>query len=52
MTYAIGNPGPGLGQAQKCDWVKPVNGISTLLKVSFCHVIKTQKIFLQYEGNL
>jgi hypothetical protein len=23
--YGIGNPGPGLGQAQKCDGVKPVN---------------------------
>jgi hypothetical protein len=27
MTYGIGNPGPGLRQAQKCDWVKLVNGI-------------------------
>jgi hypothetical protein len=24
-TYGVGNPGPGLGQAQKCDGVKPVN---------------------------
>ena len=23
-TYDIGNPGPGLGQAQKCGWVKSV----------------------------
>jgi len=30
MTYDIGNPGPALGQAQKYDRVKPVNGISTL----------------------
>jgi len=30
MTYDVGNPGPGFGQAQKCDWVKPVNGIPTL----------------------
>jgi hypothetical protein len=27
----IGNPGPGLGQAQKCGRVKSVNGIPTLL---------------------
>jgi hypothetical protein len=26
----VGNPGPGLGQAQKCDGVKPLNGIPTL----------------------
>jgi hypothetical protein len=25
MTYGIGNPGPGLGQAHKCGGVKPVN---------------------------
>jgi hypothetical protein len=24
-TYDIGNPGPGLGQVQKCGRVKPVN---------------------------
>jgi len=27
MTYDIGNPGPGLGQAQKYARVKPVNGV-------------------------
>jgi hypothetical protein len=31
MTYDVGNQGPGLGQAQKCDRVKLVNGIPTLL---------------------
>ena len=30
MTYTGGNPGPGLGQAQKCGGVKPVNGFPTL----------------------
>jgi len=25
MTYDVGNPGPGLGQAQKCVGVKSVN---------------------------
>jgi len=31
MTYDIRNPGPGLGQAQKCGWawIKLVNGIPT-----------------------
>ena len=29
MTYDIGNPGPGLGQAHKCGRAKPVNGIPT-----------------------
>ena len=28
-TYDVGNPGPGLGQAHKCDGVKPVNGTPT-----------------------
>jgi hypothetical protein len=30
LTYYIGNPGPGLVQAQKCGGVKPVNGNATL----------------------
>jgi hypothetical protein len=30
MTYDVGNPGPGLGQVQKCDGVKPANMIQTL----------------------
>jgi hypothetical protein len=30
MTYGIGNPGLGLGQAQKYGRIKLVNGISTL----------------------
>ena len=33
MAYDVGNPVPGLGQAQKCGRVKPVNGIPTLLKI-------------------
>jgi hypothetical protein len=28
--YGIGNPGPDLGQAQKCCGVKLINGILTL----------------------
>jgi hypothetical protein len=31
MPYDLGNPGPGLEQAQKCGWVKPVNGNPILL---------------------
>jgi len=31
MTFDVGNPAPGLGQAQKCGSVIPVNGIPTLL---------------------
>jgi hypothetical protein len=27
ITYDVGNPGPGLGQAPKCSEVKLVNGI-------------------------
>jgi hypothetical protein len=30
MTYDVGNPDSGIGQAQKCGGVKPVNGIPTL----------------------
>ncbi len=29
-TYGVGNPGPGLRQANKCSRVKQVNGIPTL----------------------
>jgi len=29
MTYDVGNPGPDLGQAQKCGGVKAINGIPT-----------------------
>ena len=31
MTYDVGNPGPGLGQAQKCGRVKQNNGIPTIM---------------------
>jgi len=31
MTYDVGNPGTGLGQAQQGGRVKPVNGIPALL---------------------
>ena len=31
MAEADGNPGPGLGQAQRYGGVEPVNGIPTLL---------------------
>jgi hypothetical protein len=27
MTFDVGNPGPGLGQAYKCGCVNLVNGI-------------------------
>ena len=30
MTYHVENSGFGLGQAQTCGGVRPVNGISTL----------------------
>ena len=30
MTYDVGNPDPGLGQAQTCGRVQPVNEIPTL----------------------
>jgi hypothetical protein len=30
MTFDVENSGPGLGQAQKCGGVEPVNGNSTL----------------------
>jgi hypothetical protein len=36
MTYDVGNPGPGLEQAQKCDGVKPVNEIPTLPLLMLC----------------
>jgi hypothetical protein len=32
-TYDAWNPDPGLGQAQTCGRVKPVNGIPLMLKM-------------------
>jgi hypothetical protein len=32
MAYDVVNPGAGVGQAQKCGRVTPVNGIPRLLK--------------------
>ena len=29
-TYADINPGPGVGQAQQCGGIKPVNGLRNL----------------------
>jgi len=29
MTNDVGNPGPILGQAHKCGWIKSVNWITT-----------------------
>jgi hypothetical protein len=29
-VYNVGNPGPGLRQAQTCPGVKPISGIPTL----------------------
>ena len=41
IAYGIGNPDPGLGQAQKCGDVKPVNGIQPMitraLEISMIH---------------
>ena len=49
-TYDVGNPCPGLGQAQGCGWVKPVNEILTspldgLVRGVECH-------FQQYASNM
>ena len=33
MTYGIGNLGPDLGQAQKCNRVKSINVFATPLKI-------------------
>jgi len=30
LRHNVGNPGPGLGQTQKCGGVKLVSGISSL----------------------
>ena len=40
-TYDMGIPGPGLGQAQKCGKVKPINGIQPSwyrITANFCGV--------------
>jgi hypothetical protein len=34
MTFDVGNPAPGLGQAQKCGSVILLNGIPTLLLIT------------------
>ena len=47
MPYDIGNPGPGLGQTQKCDVVKPVNGVQINLtlenRVSNVNILYEQR---------
>ena len=56
-TYDIGNLGPGLGQAQKCGRVKPVNGIPTLplliirssIPIQILQTIKNSTDLLQLE---
>ena len=35
MTFDVGNPAPGLGQAQKCGRIKRVNGIPTFHDIIF-----------------
>ena len=39
MIYDIGNPGPGLEQAQKCGRVIPVNEIPTLPLLMLCVIV-------------
>jgi len=58
MAYNVGNPGPGLGQAQKYVRVNQVNGIpmygcSWVLFVFMCFFIsETPKIHFNYKNNL
>ena len=47
MIYDVGNPGPGLGQAQKRDRVKLVNGIS--LNPSLVVTVTERKICNLYK---
>ena len=35
MIYDVGNPGPGLGQAQQCGGVKPVNRFYIIVALAF-----------------
>jgi hypothetical protein len=42
VTYDIGNPGSGLGQAKKCGGVKSINEIPTF---SILIIISPTKIF-------
>jgi hypothetical protein len=49
-TYDVGNPGPGLGQAQTCGWL---NGIPTLFALIYVFVLFTFFLhpFLLMENN-
>ena len=46
MANTDRNPDPGLGQAQNCDRVKPVNGIPTLH--TQIYILYNYKILLSY----
>jgi hypothetical protein len=48
MKYDIWNPSSRLRQAQKCDNVKPVNGIPTL--PSYCHIFGQWNMFKLSTG--
>jgi hypothetical protein len=54
MTYDVGNPSHGLGQAQKCGWpcFEPVTGIPTLLMffVIICLCFASSYKFNLYPG--
>ena len=51
MTYDLGNPGPGLGQAQKCGGVKAIDFflLPNQVFVDSVSVVNTNVI---YEANI
>ena len=54
-TYDVGNLGPGLGRAQKCGGIKPVNGIPTLSSILITEsptAIRMQSLYKQTIKNL
>jgi len=38
MTYKVRNPGPDIGEAQKCGGVKPVSVITTIPLLIILHL--------------
>ena len=59
FTKYVGNQGPGLGQAQQCGRVKPVNGMIQILPswyhISRCFRMQFHQYFLHlacYKGGI